>query len=202
MTPRLYQRAVSANTRAAADRASRVLIAALLMAASVADLAHAQKAPDKAKPAAAPAAGAPTAEAASPASWVVTCNDRAQGKLACEMAQLIIEQSSRREVMMISVKGASDGPSSAMLFRLFHGVYLPGGVTVSVDTAAPTPIAFQKSDAVGVYAALPLTDKLIADMGKGKTLVVRAELNKGEPVELTALLNGFAPALEKVRSTK
>jgi invasion protein IalB len=183
--------------------AARAVIA-LLLAMGVGTLpALAQKPADKPKPAAqagAPAA-APAAEAPA-ASWAVSCNDRAQGKLVCEMTQIIVEQTTRREVMLISVKSASDGPSSAMLFRLFHGVYLPSGITVAVDGASPTQVAFQKSDALGVYAALPLTDKLVADMGKGKTLVIKAELNKGEPLDLTALLNGFGPALEKVRSVK
>lgn len=69
----------------------------------------------------------------------------------------LIDQKSNSQVMLISIKKVTGGDANAMLIRFFHGVFLPPGVSVKVDGGQPTAIAFQKSDRLGVYAALPLT---------------------------------------------
>ena len=150
-----------------------------------------------------PKAKAPaTAEAAQPAAWALQCSDRAEGKLACEMTQNVIEASTQRQIALISVKGATEGGSTAMLVRVFHGVYLPAGVAIRIDGGQPSPVAFQKSDQFGVYAALPLTPNLVAELKRGKELKIAVEINKGEPVTITALLNGFGGAYDRVTAIK
>ena len=175
---------------------------ASFVAPAAAQKAGEAKPGEKSKTAQDPPAAASAGTEAAPASWLVSCTDRAQGNLVCEMTQIVVEQNSGRQLMLVSVKSASDGGASVMLFRLLHGVYLPSGITVSVDGAGASPLPFQKSDQFGVYAALPLTDKLVAELKKGKSIVVHAEINKGEPLDITALLNGFGPALDKVKAVK
>jgi invasion protein IalB len=148
------------------------------------------------------APAAPAGSAQAPSAWVVNCSDRVQGKLTCEMNQSIVEQQSRRVLMAISVKGVSEGTSNAMLIRTFHGVYLPAGLVVRVDGGTSLPIAYQKSDAAGVYAALSLNEKLVGEFKKGAEMVLRLEINKGEQLEIKAPLNGFAAAYDKVSSIR
>ena len=156
----------------------------------------------KPAPAAPPAKGAPApaAPAQEPAAWAVNCTDQGQQKFTCEMTQNLIDQKTSAQVMLISIKSVTTGKSKAMLVRLFHGVYLPSGLSVKIDNGQPAPIAFQKSDRLGVYAALPLTDKLVADLKKGKELKFGLQVNQGEPLELIARLNGFGPAFDRISS--
>lgn len=154
----------------------------------------------KAPPAKAPEAKAPEKAAEAPAAWAVTCTDQAQKKFTCEMTQSLIDQKSNVQIVLISIKSVATGESKAMLVRFFHGVYLPTGVSVRIDGGQATPIAFQKSDRLGVYAALPLNDKLIADMKKGKELRLSVQINQGEPLEVVARLNGFGPAYDRLSS--
>jgi len=162
-------------------------------------LAQQAKPPPKAgAPAKAEPAQAQPAPADEPAAWAVNCTDQGQKKLTCEMTQSLIDQKSRAQVVMISIRGVTGGESKAMLVRFFHGVFLPAGVSVKVDGGQPTPLVFQKSDRLGVYAALPLTDRIVADMKKGKDLKFGLQINQGQPLELTARLNGFGPAFDRI----
>ena len=153
-----------------------------------------------AKPA--PAAGAPTQPAAEVSAWAVNCTDRGQPRFTCEMTQALIDQKTKAQILLLSIKSVVSGDGKALLIRLFHGVYLPAGVSIQIDGGQPTPVAFQKSDQFGVYAALPLTDRIVADMKRGKDLKFSLQINQNEPLEVIARLGGFAPAYDRVSSVK
>ena len=71
-------------------------------------------------------------------AWAVSCSDREQGKLLCEMTQNVVERTSGSQVALFSVKGTSDGGATAMLIRLFHGIYIPAGASIRIDEGSPT----------------------------------------------------------------
>ena len=79
---------------------------------------------------------------------------------------------------------------------------IPAGVGVRIDNAQAQPLVFQKSDQSGVYAALPLTDKLVGDLKKGKSLSLVVQINKGEDMPIAGALNGFAQAYDKIVSLR
>jgi invasion protein IalB len=136
------------------------------------------------------------------AAWAVNCTDQGRPRFTCEMTQSLIDGKTKAQLMLLSIKSVATGDAKALLVRIAHGVYLPTGVSVKVDSGQSTPIAFQKSDQLGVYAALPLTDRIVADMKRGKELHISVELNKGEPLELVARLNGFGPAFDRISSVQ
>jgi invasion protein IalB len=157
-------------------------------------------APKAAAPAPAANAPAPAGQGDEPAAWAVTCTDQGQKKFTCEMTQALIDQKTNNQVMFLSIRNTATGESKALLVRLFHGVYLPTGVSIKVDGGQPTAVAFQKSDRFGVYAALPLTDKIVAEMKRGTELKFSLQINQGEPLDLIARLNGFGPAYDRLSS--
>lgn len=151
----------------------------------------AQKKDEKAK--------APEPQQAS--AWAVSCSD-VQKTFQCEMTQVLLDQATRRQLMLISIKNSSTGDAKVMLVRVIHGVYLPSGVSIAVDKGKPNALAFQKSDSAGVYAALPLTDKLVDEMKKGTELGFSMELEQGKPIQMVARLFGFGPAFERLSSVR
>ncbi|MGE0700599.1 MAG: invasion associated locus B family protein, partial [Hyphomicrobiaceae bacterium] len=94
------------------------------------------------------------------------------------------------------------GGANAMLFRVLHGVFLPAGLSIAVDGGKALTAQFQRSDQIGAYAVLPLDDKLVAELQKGKDLKVTVQLNQGENVAIAARLQGFGAALDKVMTIK
>ena len=153
-------------------------------------------------PPAAPAPAAPGPDASAVAAWSVSCSDRDQGKLVCEMTQNVVEARSRTQLVLLSVKSVAEGGSAALLMRVFHGVFLPSGIKLRIDNGQPSALQFQKSDQFGVYAALPLTPALLTEFRRGKEIKVGLEANKGEPLDITALLTGFGTAYDRVMSVK
>jgi invasion protein IalB len=151
-----------------------------------------------AAPAATPNQPAPN----QPAPWAVTCSDRAGGKLICEMTQNVIEDKTRRQLLLLSIRNASDDASPVLVIRAFHGLYLPAGLNLGIDQGKPTPVPFQKSDQAGIYAALPLSEALVGELKKGKELRVAMQLQKDQPLEIKVPLTGFPAAFDKVRSVK
>ena len=148
---------------------------------------------------AAPAGAAPAEEVAA---WAVNCTDQGQPRFTCEMTQSLIDQKTNTQIMLLSIKSVASGESKALLVRAFHGVYLPTGVSVKVDGGQSTRSPSRRAIGSGAYAALPLTDALVADMKRGKDLKFSLEINKGEPLDLIARLTGFGPAYERVSSVK
>src|SRR5262245_20810215 len=131
-------------------------------------------------------------------TWAVNCSNRGGTGFACEMTQAIIDGKSRALILLISIKTPQANSQPAVLFRSIHGVYLPAGLTVSVDGGSVSNLEFQKSDQLGAYAALPLGSKHIDDLKRGKELVVAMQINKGEKVELRAPLRGFGAAFDRI----
>lgn len=145
--------------------------------------------------------GSTTRETApEPDAWAVNCTNQIGSKFQCEMSQSIVDQKSRMQVIFISIKNVSASSPGAMLFRVFHGVYLPAGMNVTVDKTHSSPIQFQKSDQYGAYAALPLDDKWLAELRKGKEMKLAIQVNQGETLEILARLNGFGKAYDKVKT--
>lgn len=167
---------------------------------TAAPLRLAQK--DDAKAPAAKKDAAPAAAPNQPAPWAVTCSDRAGGKLICEMSQNVIEDKTRRPLLFLSIRNASDDASPVLLIRAFHGLYLPAGLNLGIDQGKPTPVAFQKSDQAGIYAALPLSEAFVGELKKGKELRIAMQLQKEQPLEIKVPLAGFPAAFDKVRSVK
>lgn len=146
-----------------------------------------------------PTVGEGGADAAPrPSPWSVSCSDRVQNKFQCEMSQTLIEKGSNTPLVTIIIRRSSDGASDVALIRVIHGVYLPTGIALKVDSGTARPLAFQKSDQSGVYAALPLNQATLAELSKGHELKVGVQLNKDQPLELAASLAGFGPAFERL----
>lgn len=139
-------------------------------------------------------------KAASKTAWAVTCSDQPAGQFVCQMTQTVLDQKSRRQLLLLSIKKAKDIPANVMLFRLPHGIYLPTGLTVRIDNGNTSKLPFQKSDRTGVYAALPLTDKLINDMKRGRKIIIGAALNKGQHFKLSGALTGFTKAYDRINA--
>lgn len=152
------------------------------------------------KPAAVAAGQSATTPAAD--SWAVKCSNQAGGVFACDMVQAIVDSRSGVVLMLISINKPPQPGLPAILFRAVHGTYLPAGLSFAIEGKKATRLDFQKSDAAGVYAALPLTAEIVADLKKATEIVLESELNKGEKLTLKAPLAGFGPAYDRVVSAR
>jgi invasion protein IalB len=78
---------------------------------------------------------------------------------------------------------------------------LPRGVTLQIDTAAPTaPVAFATCIYTGCIAELSFTRTQVATLRKGTNLKISAFANDGTPINMTVPLKGFADAEDRAAS--
>jgi invasion protein IalB len=98
---------------------------------------------------------------------------------------------------IVAVRPAADGKSGAMLMTLPFGLNLTEPVLVKVDNGTPERQAIQTCTNVGCFAAMTLSDKLIAAMRTaGELKITVQDANK---VEMILPLLGFGLAFDKAK---
>jgi invasion protein IalB len=162
-------------------RPARPLAAAFALCVLSALPAAAQRpqATPAAPPAAAPAAPAPVAPAASPPAtlqsereaWNVSCEDGAAPR-RCQLSANVVLRPQNQRLLRLVLTRQPETRSLGLVFHAPHGVVLPAGMTWQVDEGEAQRIAFQTSDAQGVYAGVPVTDDLLAALRAARVLRV------------------------------
>jgi invasion protein IalB len=159
------------------------LIAALLLAPSLALAQATPPAPARSAPAPAPAPNRPAAPVATPApaaepaaerAWSVTCTEAAAPGAArdCRLSTSAILRPQNQRLAQVILARQPETRSLGLVFQAPHGVLLPSGLAWQVDEGEVQRIPFTTSDADGVYAGVPLADDLLAALRRGATLKI------------------------------
>ncbi len=150
-----------------------------------------------ARPATPPAA--PAAAEAPGSPWQVSCapaTDPAATGRDCQIAATVALRQSNERLARVIIRRQPESRSLTMVFQLPHGAWLPTGVQWQVDEGEAQRLAFQTSDAEGLYAGIAITDDLLAGLRRGTTLrlgVVAAAQRQliNIPVPLARLTESF-----------
>lgn len=132
------------------------------------------------KPTAKPAAEAPKAAKAptvatedDPLPWVKVCSKDAEKKNVCLVAKELRSQEGRL-VASVALRDIEGDPKKVLLIAVPPPVLIQPGMRVGVDKAKPEEAKFTICFPNACYAEMPVSDQLMADMKKGKALVVVA----------------------------
>ncbi len=149
-------------------------------------------------PALAQAPEAPAAEARAPAErvWTVACAEPAAGQpRSCRLAAQAVLQPQNQRLLGVVLLRQPETRTLSLVFQLPHGAALPAGLAWQVDEAEPQRLAFQTSDAEGLYSGIPVADDLLASLRRGTTLrVTFVVAARREPLTVTLPLAQFAEA--------
>jgi invasion protein IalB len=133
-----------------------------------------------------------------PAAWRVECTG--DGKtLDCRAVQQVFHRETRQLLVSVAVRPAADGKSGAMLMTLSLGLNLTEPVLVKVDNGTPERQAIQTCTNVGCFAAMTLSDKLIAAMRTASELKITVQDANKKPIEMSLPLLGFGLAFDKAK---
>jgi len=133
-------------------------------------------------------------------NWASGCTASTRsGPLDCSAAQQVIDANTGRLRALLRVRVPGDTKSPVMLVQMPLGLYLPGQLTLSVDGAAATTVAFQTCDASGCYAGMEVTPTLLSTMLKGQTLTLQAQDQARESISVPIALAGFAKAYSQIQ---
>jgi invasion protein IalB len=134
--------------------------------------------------------------------WLVNCAKAPEGML-CKATQSIGVPETKQLLAAVAVfKSLSpSGPGSpgyAMTLQLPHGLFLPAGASVQIDAEAAQAVAIETCDQRGCFASLPIADKALAAMRKGKALAITFQNLSKSNVKVQLPLAGFPDALAKL----
>jgi invasion protein IalB len=114
---------------------------------------------------------------------------------ACRVTTTVLLRPENRPLAQVLLTRQRESRSLTLIFQIPHGTWLPAGLSWEVDGAPAERLAFQTTDEAGIYAALVVTDAMLATLRQGTTLrltfVVAARRETlGVPIPLA----GFAAA--------
>jgi len=145
---------------------------------------------------AAPAVAQP---AATPASrpWTVTCTDGAAGAPRdCQLSAQLMLQPQNTPLARVILGRQPETRSLGLVFQLPHGAAVPAGMSWQLDEGEVQRLAFQTSDAAGLYAGVPVADDLLGALRRAGTLRLTFTLAaRREQVAIPIPLAGFGEAV-------
>jgi invasion protein IalB len=163
----------------------------LMMAGSTGALAQTEK------KAPAPAAPEPMSVQLPAQGWVVNCATATEG-LVCKASQSIVVAQSGQLLVAVSVAKLNGTAGYAMSLLLPHGIFLPAGTSVQIDAESAQAVVIESCDQRGCYANLPITEKVLTAMRKGKALAVMFQNLAKDNVKIQLPLAGFPDAIKKL----
>ncbi|MEO1543545.1 MAG: invasion associated locus B family protein [Pseudomonadota bacterium] len=168
------------------------LIASASFGANDGVLAQAsKKAPADGKQAAAPAPQAPKIP------WIVNCASLT-GKVNCEAVQRLTIKKTGQLLLGITVRLPEGAKDPTMMVQLPHGMFLPSGVSLTIDKNPKKQEPVQTCDAKGCYVGLALDAKLLKTMQSGTALAVSFRNLAKKEIKIPITLSGFAEAYKKL----
>jgi invasion protein IalB len=143
--------------------------------------------------------GATDNTAAPPASWASRCV--AQGRTAtldCSVMQRAVTQQGE-VVGSVTIRVPPDTGKPVLIVSTPLGLYLPAGVTYSIDTGTPQQLQLETCDRNGCYASTPLSDDMVNAMLKGQKLNVAFQSLNKQTITLPMSLVGFTAAYQRIK---
>ncbi|WP_146217154.1 invasion associated locus B family protein [Falsiroseomonas bella] len=185
-----------ASIRAASAASAAALL--LLLAQPVWAQQRAQ-APAAAPPAAPAAPAAPGTTQTQREAWQIACGEPGEGGLRpCQLSARILVQPQNRVVARIVLTRQPATRSLGLVFQVPHGVLLPAGMSWQIDNGEVQRIAFQTSDAEGVFAGIPVTDDLLAALRRANVLRLSfATAAQRETVSMPVPMTQFAEGVDQ-----
>lgn len=143
------------------------------------------------------AASPPESEAAVSPKWAVQCTNPGQ-ELVCQAIQTVYLRKTGQRLISVSIKRTDPTGSATMLLQLPHGLYLPNGVQVKIDSGDAASLAIQTCDLKGCYVGTTRSPAQITAMKKGRVLAVTFQNLKKQPITIQVPLTGFTAAYAKL----
>ncbi len=174
----------------------------LLLCFGMAQLAHPAMAQSDTRKLNLPAKSAEKGAEKVPANaWIVSCTS-ITGKFACTTTQRLTIKKTGRTLISLRIRKVAEDKPPVMSVHLPHGIYLPEGVKFQVDKKLTVKAKIQTCDRSGCYTNIPIGDKLMTAIKRGKSLYTIFQNLQRKNVAVEASLIGFTKAFEQMASVQ
>jgi invasion protein IalB len=125
--------------------------------------------------------------------WHYSCDGGDAGCRVWQRVQLAHGETTQ-DVLALSLAPTEDG-ARALLVQTPLDVYLPADLGLKIGGNAERRIRFRNCNAQGCWVLVPITDRLLTEMKRGRSGAVALKLMDGETVRISFSLLGFTAAL-------
>lgn len=133
--------------------------------------------------------------------WIVSCSSLT-GKFTCNTTQRLTVKKTGQTLISLRIQTVAKDKPPVMAVHLPHGIYLPEGVKFQVDKKLTVKAKIRTCDRSGCYTTIPINDKLMAAIKKGKSLYTIFQNLRKKNVAIEASLIGFTKAFEQMVSAQ
>jgi invasion protein IalB len=114
------------------------------------------------------------------------------------MSQVLFVKSTSQRAIGVTIFRPDPKGSAMMRISLPHGILLPDGVSMWVDSGQPTSHVIAIADQNGSYSTFELDGTLILMLKAGHVLNLGVKLPNGQSIDFQLSLKGFSTAFDKV----
>lgn len=181
------------NRRLAAIGAVAVGIVAAAIALSLA----ATK--DRAPPPPAPAKDDGAASVSNPDNfWAKACAKDPNGADVCYVEQFAVAQPQNAVLLHVRIGYLGPEGKPRIILTAPNGVWLPGGLTLTLDQNKPIPLPFNTCDATGCLAAVDMDQDALNQFTAGTVLMVRYVQGNNSPIDIPVQMANLSKALTNI----
>jgi invasion protein IalB len=137
------------------------------------------------------------ADAAQPAAWASQCvADARNGDPDCSVFHRVVAQTGQL-VGSMTVRIAPGG-EPVLVISAPLGLYLPAGISYSIDGAAPRVLEIQTCDQSGCFARQPVSSEILNEMFRGQKIDITFSNMERQAITLSFPLGGFSGAYLRI----
>lgn len=138
--------------------------------------------------------------AEAPPVWATQCTSGARtSALNCVMEQRVIQADTRQTILSITIRVPGDTRAPVLMIQVPHGLYIPEGVTISVDDGAEAQYPVQTCEQSGCYIGTEVPDALLGSLQSGQTLNIKFQNLNREELNVPVPLKGFSEFYSRIQ---
>jgi invasion protein IalB len=136
---------------------------------------------------------------AAPAAWGSQCAAIGRNSaLDCSIFQRGVTQTGQL-IGSVSIRIPPDTGKAVLVISAPLGLYVPAGISYSIDGAAPQTMPIETCDQTGCFANQPVTGETLNAMLKGQKITVTFSNMSKQSISLPLSLTGFAAAYGRIK---
>lgn len=130
--------------------------------------------------------------------WAKACAKNQDGVDTCYVEQFVIAQP--QNLVLLHVRIGYIGPQGMprLIMAAPPGVWLPGGLTLTLDKNKPIALPFNSCDAGSCLAAVEMDQDALKQFTAGTVLMAHYVLANNSPVDVPVRMAGLSDALKTV----
>ncbi|MBP7340438.1 MAG: invasion associated locus B family protein [Niveispirillum sp.] len=149
-----------------------------------------------------PPAAAPVDEAAAASNpdsfWAKACAKDPAGAEICYVEQFAIAQPQNAVLLHVRIGYLAPEGKPRIILAAPNGVWLPGGLTLTLDQNKPIALPFNTCDANGCLAVVDMDQEALNQFTAGTVLMVRYIQGNNSPIDIPVQMTNLSKALTTI----